>query len=127
MGEVIACLEGLKLYLVEPNANLVIETDRASILDVFKDDSIDRSTISQIARDFRLKKPPDRQVILAKISRGCNAVAHDLCQLGRRVLSGGVLQGAVPTCASNSVLNDCNKIFSHKKRCGLGCGNLVFF
>jgi hypothetical protein len=26
------------------------------------------------------------------------------------VLSGGVLQGAVLTCASNTVLNDCNKI-----------------
>jgi hypothetical protein len=87
-----------------------IETDCASILDVFKDDSTDRSAISQIARNFRLKKPLDRQVILAKISIGCNTVAHDLCQLGRRVLSGGVLQGAVLTCASNSVLNDCNKI-----------------
>jgi hypothetical protein len=68
---------------------------------VIKADSVDRSETSVIAKEFRLKKPPDRHVLLAKISRVYNAVAHDLCQFGRRESCGGVLQ--------ISGLNNCNQ------------------
>jgi ribonuclease HI len=111
VGEAVACLEGLKLALANSSLNLIIETDCAAVLEVFKSDSMDRSESCVIAKEFRLKKPPDRQVVLAKISRVYNAVAHELCQLGRRELSGGVLQNSVPTCVSKAVLDDCNQNF----------------
>jgi hypothetical protein len=41
-------------------------------------------------------KPLDRQVIISKVNRFCNKVAHGLCQLSRSVLCSGILQGAVP-------------------------------
>jgi hypothetical protein len=49
MGEALACLEGLKLYLSEPSADLIIESDCSSILKAFEDGSEDRSIIGQIA------------------------------------------------------------------------------
>jgi hypothetical protein len=45
---------------------------------------------------------------LGKISRNCNSVAHDLCQMARRDVCGGLLQIAVLTCALRSTLNDCD-------------------
>jgi hypothetical protein len=65
--------------------------------------------LCQIAKEFKLLKPPDRQIVMSKVSRICNKVAHGLCQLSRSVLCGGVLQGAVPTCVSKAALNDCNQ------------------
>jgi hypothetical protein len=64
--------------------------------------------MSMIGKEFRQKKPPDREVVLSKIGRNCNSVAHDLCQLARREMCGGVLQGSVLTCTLSSILNDCN-------------------
>ena len=88
LGEAIACLEGINLSLAKSDLNLLIETDHASLLEVFKDDSMDRTEVSLIAKEFRLNKPPDQQVVLSKISRICNSVAHNLCQFDRRELSG---------------------------------------
>jgi hypothetical protein len=45
MGEAIACLEGLKMALVNSNANIIVETDCASILKAFKDGRYDRSKV----------------------------------------------------------------------------------
>jgi hypothetical protein len=109
MGEAIACLEGLKLALANSTANLIIETDCASILESFKESSFDRSEVCLIAKEFKLLKPPDRQIVITKTDRLCNKVAHGLCQLSRSVLCGGVLQGAVPTCVSKAALDDCNQ------------------
>jgi hypothetical protein len=109
VGEAIACLEGLKLALANSSPNLIIETDCNAVLEVFKCDSNDRSEICIIAKEFKLKKSPDRQVILPKISRVCNVVAHELCQFGRKELCGGVLQSSVPTCVSRAALIDCNQ------------------
>ena len=74
LGEAIACLEGINLSLAKSDLNLLIETDHASLLEVFKDDSMDRTEVSLIAKEFRLKKPPDQRVILSKISRICNSL-----------------------------------------------------
>ena len=106
-GEAIACLEGLKLALANYNF-IITETDCASILDSFKVDSLDRSEVCLIAKEFNLLKPPDRQIIISKVNRRWNKVAHGLCQLSRSVLCSGVLQGAVPTCVSKAALDDCN-------------------
>jgi hypothetical protein len=73
-----------------------------------KEDSLDRSELCMIAKEFGIKKPPDRQVSVMKMNRSCNKVAHELCQFNRRVLSGGVLLSAVPTCASRPAWEDCN-------------------
>jgi hypothetical protein len=65
--------------------------------------SVDRSEVGQIVKECKLKKPPDRQVILDKIGRDCNnVVAHELYQLGLAELSGGVSQSAAPTCCVES-------------------------
>ena len=90
------------------SSNLIIETDCASVLEAFKPESCDRPEISLIAKDYNLLKPPDRQVVLSKINRASNSVAHELCQYGRSVLCGGVLQGNVPTCVLEMALKDCN-------------------
>jgi ribonuclease HI len=108
MGEAIACLEGLKMAIENSTANVVIETDCAAIIDSFKETSCNRSEVGMIAKEFSLLKPPDRQVTISKVMRSCNKVAHNLCQLSRSVLCGGVLQGAVPTCALEAALEDCN-------------------
>ena len=108
IGEAIACLEGLKLANANSNANLIIETDCAAVIDAFRETSCNRSEVHLIAKEFSLLKHSDRQVNITKVARSCNMVAHNLCQLSRSVLCGGVLQGAVPTCASKSALNDCN-------------------
>ena len=109
LGEAIACLEGLKLSLAHSDSDIIIETDCSAVLEAFKEDSTNRTEVRLIAKEFKLKKPPDRQVNLLKISRNCNFAAHDLCQFGRRELSGGVLKSSVPACVSKSALNDCNK------------------
>ena len=109
LGEAIACLEGLKLSLAHSDSDIIIETDCSAVLEAFKEDSTNRTEVRLIAKEFKLKKPPDRQVNLLKISRNCNFAAHDLCQFGRRELSGGVLKSSVPECVSKSALNDCNK------------------
>ena len=62
-----------------------------------------------IAREFKQKKSPDRKVLLAKVDRNCNKVAHDLCQFSRRELSSGVLPSAIPAYASRSAWSDCNQ------------------
>jgi hypothetical protein len=64
--------------------------------------------MSMIGKEFRQKKPPDREVVLSKIGRNCNSVAHDLCQLARREVCGVVLQGSVSTCALSLILYDYN-------------------
>jgi hypothetical protein len=89
MGEAIAVLKGLEIALQYSLVNLIIETDCLSIVQVFKEDSLDRSELCMIAKEFRIKKPPDRQVSIMKTNRSCNKVAHELCQFSRRVLSGG--------------------------------------
>ena len=58
----------------------------------FEEWSLNISEICMIAKKFKLKKLPDHQVILPKISGKCNFVAHDLCQLARTGLCSGVLQ-----------------------------------
>jgi hypothetical protein len=78
MGEAIACLEGLKLGLANCTSNLIIETDRASVLESFKEDSCDRSEALFIAKEFNILRPPDRQIFMSKVSRNCNKVAHGL-------------------------------------------------
>jgi hypothetical protein len=88
--------------------DLIHETDCAAVVDCFKQTSCNRSEVCLIAKEFNLLKPPDRQVIISKIQRSCNKVAHNMCQLSRSVLCGGVLQGVVPTCASKAALEDCN-------------------
>ena len=113
MGKALACLHGLEITLNNSNCNLIIETDCSSILKSFGDDGQDRSEVGLIAREFKLKKPPDREVLLVKVNRSCNSVAHELCQLRRRELSGGVLLSAVPTCVSRSAWFDCNQIVFH--------------
>jgi hypothetical protein len=65
--------------------------------------------LCQIAKEFKLLKPPDRQIVMSKVSRICNKVAHGLYQLSRSVLSGGILQGALPTWVSKAALDDCNQ------------------
>jgi ribonuclease HI len=108
-GEAIAYLEGLKLAIAYSDSNIIIETDCAYILDSFKEGSPDRSKVCLIAKEFNYMKPPDRQVIISKVNRLCNKVAHGLCQLSRSELCSGVLQGAVPTCVSKAALDDCNQ------------------
>ena len=73
-----------------------IATDCSSILESFRDEKSDRSEVGLIAREFKQKKSPDRKVLLAKVDRNCNKVAHDLCQFSRRELSSGVLPSAIP-------------------------------
>jgi hypothetical protein len=109
MAEGTACLQGLELALCYSSSNLIIETDFAAPLEAFKDNSPDRSDLCSIAREFKLKKPPSRQICLAEVGRNCNLVAHDLCQFGRRELSGGVLLSLIPTSASRSAWADCNQ------------------
>jgi ribonuclease HI len=108
MGEAIACLEGLRLGIANCTSNLIIETDCASVVESFREDSSDRSEVCFIAKEFNSLRPPDRQIVISKVSRNCNNVAHGLCQLSRNVLCRGVLQGAVPTCVSKAALDDCN-------------------
>jgi hypothetical protein len=108
MGEAIACLYGLDLALNNSNQNIIIETDCATILEAFREGSMDRSEVCMIAKEFHLKIPPDCKVVLAKISRNYNTVAHELRQLARRDVCGGVLQSSVPTCMLRSTLTDCN-------------------
>jgi hypothetical protein len=95
MGEAIACLEELKMAIENST-------------DSFKETSCNHSEVGMIAKEFSLLKPPDRQVTISKVMRPCNKVAHNLSQLSRNVLCGGVLQGAVSTCASEAALEDCN-------------------
>jgi hypothetical protein len=80
MGEAIACLEGLNLDIANSSANLIIKTDCSSVLHDFREDSCDRSEVCFIAKDFNRMKPPDRQVVVSKVNRNCNSVAHGVCQ-----------------------------------------------
>jgi hypothetical protein len=81
-----------KLY----SSNLVIETDCASIMDYFKETSCNPSEVSLIAKELSFLKPLDPQVIMGKVDRSCNRIAHNLCQLNRSVLCGGVFQVVGP-------------------------------
>jgi ribonuclease HI len=108
MGEAVACLKGLNLAVENSDQNIIIETDCLSILKAFMEDNNDRSEVCMIAKEFKIKKPPDRRVILTKVSRKCNQVAHELCQLARRGLCSGMMQGSLPTCVLRSALLDCN-------------------
>jgi hypothetical protein len=71
------------------------------MLEAFRDD---RSEMCIAAREFKHKKPPDRQVVLVKVDRCCNKVAHELCQFSRREWCSGVLLSAIPTCARRNRL-----------------------
>jgi hypothetical protein len=42
--------------------DLIIKSDSSSIIDVFQEGNMDRSKVSIMANEFRMKKPPDRQV-----------------------------------------------------------------
>jgi hypothetical protein len=95
--------------LANSTANLIIKTDCASISESFKESRCDRSEVCLIAKEFKLLKPPNRQIVITKTDRVCNKVAHGLCQLSRSVLCGGVLEGVVPTCMSKAALEDCNQ------------------
>jgi hypothetical protein len=99
MGEGIACLHGLSLALQNFIENLIIEIDYADVLEAFRDDSTNRSKLCIVAREFKGKKPPDRQV---KVDICCNKVAHELCQFSRREWCSGVLLSAILTCTSKS-------------------------
>jgi hypothetical protein len=48
------------------------------------------------------------QMRLSRVSRVSNKVVHDLTQLGKREC--GVLHGAIPSCASDSLLLDCKNV-----------------
>jgi ribonuclease HI len=109
MGEGIACLQGLEISLQYSSENLIIETDCSAVLEAFSNENLNRTDLGIVAKEFRLKKPPDRQVSLVKVDRNCNMVAHSICQMSRRELSSGVLLSAVPTCVSRSARNDCNQ------------------
>jgi ribonuclease HI len=109
MGEGIACLQGLEISLQYSSENLIIETDCSAVLEAFNNENLNRTDLGIVAKEFRLKKPPDRQVSLVKVDRNCNMVAHSICQMSRRELSSGVLLSAVPTCVSRSAWKDCNQ------------------
>jgi hypothetical protein len=98
----------LKLDIQIFVSNLIIETDCLAVIEAFKEGSMDRSEVSIIANEFKLNKPPDRQVKLAKIHRKFNMIAHAMRQFSRREWSSGVLLSAVLTCASRSAWKDCN-------------------
>jgi hypothetical protein len=108
MGEAIARLEGLKVGLANYTSNIIIEIVCGSVLKSLRECCCDRSEVFFIAKEFDLLRPLDRHIVLSKVSRNYNEVAHGLCQLSHSVLCGGVLQGAEPTSSSKVALNDCN-------------------
>jgi hypothetical protein len=75
--------------LANSDSNIIIETNCAYVLDSFKEGSSNRSEVCLIAKEFNYMKPLDRQVIISKVNRLCNKVAHSLCQLSRNVLCSG--------------------------------------
>jgi hypothetical protein len=102
VAEAIACIQGLDLSMQHSMTDLIIESYCLTVIEAFKDGIIDMSEVSIIAKEFKLKKPPDQQVKLVKIDRKHNMVSHDLCQYIRRELSNRVLLSAVPTYALRS-------------------------
>jgi hypothetical protein len=83
MGEAIAVLKGIEIAVQYSPVNLIIETDCLSVVQVFKEDSLDRSELCMIAKEFRIKKPHDRQVSIMKTNRSCNKVAHEVQKRGK--------------------------------------------
>jgi hypothetical protein len=112
MAEAIACLEGLKLAINLTYGDLPFDTDCNSLLKIFDPGSADRSPASIIAKEFHLLKPEDRSIKLVHVSRKVNGVAHNLAQMGRSELCGGVLLDHVPACMSELVVQDCKNSFS---------------
>jgi ribonuclease HI len=79
VAEAIACLNGLQVALNNSEADMIIESDSSLTIEAFWEGNMDRSEVSIIAKEFRRKRPPNRQVKISEINRTCNKVAHELC------------------------------------------------
>jgi hypothetical protein len=109
MGEGIACLQGREISLQYSSENLIIKIDYSAVLEAFSNENLNRAYLGIVVKEFRLKKPHDRQVFPVKIDRNCNMVDHAICPMSRRELNSGVLLSAVSTCMSRLAWNDCNQ------------------
>jgi ribonuclease HI len=105
-AEILACLEGIRYLAAHPQCPGVLETDCARIIDVLTSTEKDRSTNWSLLLEAKALLDLLPVVKVCKVSRVGNKVAHDLAQLGKREC--GVLHKAVPPCALDSLLHECN-------------------
>jgi ribonuclease HI len=105
-AEILACLEGIRYLAAHPQCPGVLETDCARIIDVLTSTEKDRSTNWSLLLEAKALLDLLPVVKVCKVSRVSNKVAHDLAQLGKREC--GVLHKAVPPCALDSLLHECN-------------------
>ena len=108
MAEAIACIEVLTLGLNYSPRPLLNKTDCSSVVKAFQPEPNGWSTLGHIAKEFFHKIPDGRIAKVCKVSRDTNMTAHNLAQLRRRELCGGVLHRLVPACVLDSILRDCN-------------------
>jgi ribonuclease HI len=105
-AEILACLEGIRYLAANPHHRGILESDCARVVDVLSSAAQDRSTSWSLFLEAKATLNLLHEVCVQKVSRVSNSVAHDLAQLGKREC--GVLHKAVPPCALDSLLHECN-------------------
>lgn len=63
---------------------IILESDNATIVNTLKDDGINRSMVAPIVLDAATEKMKLKSLVVAKIGREQNNVAHDLAHRARR-------------------------------------------
>ncbi|KAK1650406.1 hypothetical protein QYE76_068211 [Lolium multiflorum] len=110
-AEIIACVEGLRHLVDFTQWPTILESDAAQVINTLSAGCNDSSANWSLYVEARGLMAGLREVMLSKVNRQGNEVAHCLAQLGKGDLC-GVLDDSAPPCVLAMVMEDCNNIMS---------------
>jgi hypothetical protein len=101
-------LDGLKAILPIYAGPLEVESDCATLVNELKDVTQSKSTIAGTVRDVKNILMSMSDVLILKINRMGNKVAHKLARIGYSELCGRVLIGSALSHAMDLIKTDCS-------------------
>ena len=109
-SEVYAAMEGLTLALQWTELPVILPTDREMLLKMVANQNEDMSRLVHLMKEIRTLCSISQRILLKKIDRVHNRVAHVLANYARTGNCISVWLQRSPECVSELVLANCNPI-----------------
>ncbi|XP_062186766.1 uncharacterized protein LOC133890399 [Phragmites australis] len=107
-AEILAALEGAKLLVDWISQPVIFESDCAAVIQGLSNSSLNRSHMGLVYREIKDLLNSLWGILIRKVNRECNRVAHELAQLAKRSAGSAVSHLHAPPCVSELLANDCN-------------------
>jgi hypothetical protein len=105
-AEVLACLEGIRHLINLQRWPAILESDCLRAVMSISSESVEQSPSWALILEARELLKIFRDIVVSKVDRVCNGVAHVLAQVGKSGVS-AILCDSVPDCVRDLVFLDC--------------------